>query len=262
MRQAAAMIQITDFDHIHFAELDSTNAEAERRLAKDDITRPSLITTDIQTDGRGSRGRSWTGLRGNIFASFVFPGAANWTHPHLATYATALAIGNTAKRFTNPDRQVTLKWPNDVLVDGKKISGCLLSGVGYGTDRSYVIGIGINVAAHPDGDLNYRAGHLQQYCASEISRDQVLETLAKQLSYEIQDWLSNGFDGVKRRYLSNAFPIGTPVTFKPRGDAEMVTGAFDGIQSDGALMLQTPSGPKTFHAGDIFPSLISEPSSN
>ena len=105
-------------------EIDSTNEEARRLAAKGEAG-PLWLTAAQQTAGRGRRGRSWDSPGGNLAATLLIRperGQSEWAQ---LSFAAAVAVSDTAARFA-PEAHIALKWPNDVLANGKKLSGILL----------------------------------------------------------------------------------------------------------------------------------------
>jgi BirA family biotin operon repressor/biotin-[acetyl-CoA-carboxylase] ligase len=136
------------FDCLILDEVDSTNAEARRRLG---APRPLWIAARRQTAGRGRHGRAWACPEGNLAATLLLgrddpPGA-------LArfTFHASLAVAELFTHFA-PGAEVATKWPNDALLNGKKAAGILLEnfGAGGGHGANLAIGIGINLTHHPD----------------------------------------------------------------------------------------------------------------
>ncbi|MEM9764990.1 MAG: biotin--[acetyl-CoA-carboxylase] ligase, partial [Pseudomonadota bacterium] len=126
---------------LHFDEIDSTNAEAGRRASAGKPA-PFWVVADRQTAGRARRGRDWSSLEGNLFASYVCRPGFTPERAALSTFATSLAVADTVSSFL-PDgaARVALKWPNDVLVGGRKLAGVLIERVA----GKVVVGVGLNV---------------------------------------------------------------------------------------------------------------------
>ena len=139
------------YDLIHFEEIDSTMDEARRQAAKG-VSGPLWIMADRQTKGRGRRSRTWESGAGNLLCTLLInPGIAAAEAAKLS-FLTALCVGETLDHFLGAAHRVRLKWPNDVLLDGRKAAGILLESVsgGGGMTEWLAIGIGINLARHPE----------------------------------------------------------------------------------------------------------------
>jgi BirA family biotin operon repressor/biotin-[acetyl-CoA-carboxylase] ligase len=139
-----------------------------------------------------------------------------------------------------------LKWPNDLLIDGAKLSGILLER----TDDAVIVGIGVNLAHHPD--LPDRPTTSLAAHAAPVDPAQFAETLAETFSRWLSRWRGEGLAPVRQRWLDRAHPTGTALTARlPDGTAH--DGLFDGLDADGALILRlADGGRRVIHAADVF----------
>ncbi len=137
---------------------------------------------------------------------------------------------------------LTIKWPNDVLLGGAKLVGILLERA----DDAVVIGIGINCAHAPEV-LGRTTAHL----GGEVDPAVLIETLAESVARWLARWRSEGLGPIRQRWLERAHPIGTALVARV-GDVA-VEGLFDGLDSDGALLLRLADGTRrVIHAADVF----------
>jgi BirA family biotin operon repressor/biotin-[acetyl-CoA-carboxylase] ligase len=157
-------------------------------------------------------------------------------------FVAALAVAD----IVPAGRSVRLKWPNDVLVEGGKVAGILLeSAIGQaGMVQHVVVGIGVNVALAPRlPDMRYPGAALGG------SVERALEKLAASLAGRLAVWRREGFATVREAWLAKAGPLGADVDVK-LGD-ELVRGRFGGIDREGALLLETPAGPRRIVSGEL-----------
>ncbi|MCG8441445.1 MAG: biotin--[acetyl-CoA-carboxylase] ligase, partial [Caulobacterales bacterium] len=138
--------------------VDSTNLEARRRLDAGERP-PFWIQSRRQTAGRGRRGRPWSSLDGNLFLTGAVAPAAPAADAAQLSFAGALAVADLLDAHVEPS-EVALKWPNDVLLAGDKVSGVLLEAQGQGEGLTVLIGVGVNLAAAPGG-ATAMAAHLR-----------------------------------------------------------------------------------------------------
>jgi BirA family transcriptional regulator, biotin operon repressor / biotin---[acetyl-CoA-carboxylase] ligase len=235
----------------HFVTIDSTNAEA-RRLHGAGEGGPLWLLADEQTAGKGRLGRSWASTPGNCYSTLVLPLPRT---PLSAVaqigFAVALAVAETVDRLGT--KAAAIKWPNDVLVGAAKISGILCE-VLQPAPLVVAIGCGINVAHAPQG-LPYPATSIQAE-GVRADRDQVFETYRQRLAYLLSQWNEGeNFDMIRAQWLSRAIGLGETVSMT-KGDTT-VSGRYEGISPEGAVVLKPASGPsQVFHAGDLhIPSL-------
>jgi BirA family biotin operon repressor/biotin-[acetyl-CoA-carboxylase] ligase len=240
------------FRSILFDSLDSTNAEA-RRLAEQGEGDGLLICAAEQTAGRGRYRRDWQSPPGNLYCSFLLRPDCSLGVATQLGFVASLAVAETMDAVLAQPGAARCKWPNDVLVQGRKIAGILLESAAYPDGRTdwMIVGIGINVCSHPSGlPACYAATCLVAEGASTVSRDGVRERLAECLAERIDQWRDSGFPPIRRAWLARAFGLHKPIRVSLT--AEMVEGTFADLDDTGALLVATPSGMRTIIAGDVF----------
>lgn len=228
---------------LRLEEVDSTNMEARRR-AEDGAADPLWITAARQTAGYGRRGRAWDSGQGNLAATLLLRPEAPPLKTAQLGFAAALAVADLVTHFA-PQAGVTVKWPNDVLADGRKLSGILLeAGSGW-----LAIGIGINLAEHPV-DTEFPATSLAALGVPPPTPDMALTMLATRFAHWFSLWQSQGFAPLRTAWLERAGGLGLPIRARlPHGERH---GAFEGIDATGALLLREASGLQTITAGEVF----------
>ncbi|MEQ8405500.1 MAG: biotin--[acetyl-CoA-carboxylase] ligase [Oceanicaulis sp.] len=231
-----------------FDELDSTNEEAKRRALAGEAG-PLWIVARTQTAGRGRRGRAWTSASGNLFTTGLYRLNATPAEAANLSFAAALAVGDLAAAHVDPDL-VRLKWPNDVLVAGRKVSGILLeSGAHKDGGLWLAVGIGVNLAHHPD-DSERPATDFSVHGA-QVSPEQAVETLSRRFEHWRAKWAQGGFTPLREAWLARARGLGETCTV--RLDGETLEGVFADLHEDGSLRLDLPGGARRFiSAGDVF----------
>jgi BirA family biotin operon repressor/biotin-[acetyl-CoA-carboxylase] ligase len=236
------------FDHQAFLSIDSTNKEAIRRLHQGDAS-GLWITASEQTLGRGRSGRDWESKPGNLFCSLIQKTDGDIRKSSQLSFVAALAVHNTITEFIDPDR-VKCKWPNDILVVGRKISGILLESYVSDNGTNYmIIGIGVNVAHHPEKTL-YETTHINAETDQVLSHIDVFFVLTHKMSGWIEAWQSKGFEYIRKNWLSVATGLGSKISV--RLPNEQFEGRFIDLDSSGALKLETDNEIKLIHSGDVF----------
>ena len=240
-------------DRLILPETDSTMAEGARRAAT--LTAPTWICALAQTAGRGRRGRAWAMPAGNFAASLVMRPAGPPAQAALRSFVAALALRDALVAVTGRAEVFTLKWPNDVLLNGGKLAGILLESSGAaGRVDALVIGIGVNLAATPDTTL-LEAGALAPVSllgetGITITPEDFLTLLAQHFARWEAQFTTHGFGPIRSAWLQNAARIGQNITARMMRDE--ITGTLVEIDTQGQLVLETPKGRQTIAAADIF----------
>jgi BirA family biotin operon repressor/biotin-[acetyl-CoA-carboxylase] ligase len=232
-----------------FDEIDSTNEEA-RRLAAAGERGPVWIIADHQTAGRGRRGRKWESPTGNLAATLLLNPDKPASECAQLSFVSALAASDTVASFT-PEFEIKVKWPNDVLVGGRKIAGILLESASQGRDPQYlIVGIGMNLRAHPP-DTEFPATSLKALgLHAPLPRHALLE-LAGPFAKWYDVWRAQGFSPIRDAWLARAAGLGTRI--RARLTNEETVGIFEGIDDTGALLLrETQDRLRTIAAGEVF----------
>jgi BirA family transcriptional regulator, biotin operon repressor / biotin---[acetyl-CoA-carboxylase] ligase len=234
---------------IEFDEIDSTNEEA-RRLAAKGERGPVWIVAGRQTAGRGRRGRKWESPVGNLAATLLLnPGKPAGECAQIS-FVSALAVSDTIASFT-PDVEIKVKWPNDVLANGRKISGILLESASQGADPQFlIVGIGMNLKSHPP-DTEFPATSLAGMGLSPPLPRHALLELAGPFAKWYDIWRAQGFSPIRDAWLARAAGLGTRI--RARLTNEETVGIFEGIDETGALLLrETQDRVRTIAAGEVF----------
>lgn len=234
----------------HFDEIDSTNEEA-RRLAGTGERGPLWIVADRQTAGRGRRGRSWQSPLGNLAATLLIAPDKPASDSAQLSFVAAIAACDAVTGFA-PDAELRVKWPNDVLADGRKIAGILLESASGEAGRLawLAIGIGINLAHFPP-DTEFPATSLAALGAQVATPGDAVTQLAAHFAKWYDVWTKNGFAPIHDAWLARAAGLGGRI--RARLTNEEATGVFEGIDETGALILRERSGKRrTISAGEVF----------
>ncbi len=238
------------YGRLHFATIDSTNEEA-RRLAERGEDGPVWIQADMQTAGRGRRGRSWDSPTGNLAATlFLHPGRPVGECAQLS-FVAALAVADALAAFSVAIN-VRLKWPNDVLANGGKIAGILLESASAGSDVPswLAIGVGVNLARLPE-QTEFPATSLAALGLKAPSAEDFLTALAAAFAKWYEAWYRRGFAEIRDAWFARAAGLGTRI--RARLQSEEIFGVFEGIDDRGALILRTDMArARVIAAGDVF----------
>ncbi|MFC4173348.1 biotin--[acetyl-CoA-carboxylase] ligase [Microvirga sp. GCM10011540] len=241
---------------------ESTNDDALQAAKAGD---PGLlwITATEQHAGRGRHGRQWSSPPGNLYASLLLIDPCEAAVAPQLGFVAGLALHEAAERLTALGApRLALKWPNDLLLDGAKLSGLLLEGhrVGAGGSLAVVIGFGVNVAFAPT-NTPYPAATLESIRPG-LAREDVFSALSSAFASTYAAWRASirnnnadPFGPIRRLWLERAAGIGQEVTLRlPSGEKR---GIFEGLDRSGRLQLKSSSGVELIDAGDLyFPNLL------
>lgn len=251
----------SDVDRKVYDELDSTSAEATRIAPV--LAGPTWIMARKQTAGRGRRGRIWMDPPGNFAATLVLPTTETPDQVALRSFVASLAFFDAVVAVTGHARGLTLKWPNDVLLNGGKLGGILLESLkvaGQGSQQGshrgshLAIGIGVNLIAAPAPENVEKRGvtpvSLLGETGTDVTQDDFLDQLAIAYSARESQFTTYGFAPIREVWLTRAARIGEQVTART-GTTE-IAGIFETIDAAGMLVLSTAKGRRAIPAAEVF----------
>lgn len=213
---------------LHLRRTDSTNERA-RELAALGAPHGTLVTADAQTAGRGRQGRTWIAPEGRaLLCSLVVRDA-----PRLLPLAAGVAVASVV------GSQALVKWPNDVLVDGRKVAGILVES--RPQERWAVVGIGLNVALQP-ADL---PPELRQTAGTLGLGPEAVEPTLERLLEALEHWIGASRQGVLEAFRARDALYERPVRWAG-GE-----GRAAGVDADGRLVVETDQGAVTLEAGEV-----------
>ncbi|HVE94971.1 MAG TPA: biotin--[acetyl-CoA-carboxylase] ligase [Acidimicrobiales bacterium] len=233
------------FDIRRFATIDSTNTWLMQQ-ARDGAVEGLVAVADEQTAGRGRLGRTWVAPPGAslLMSVLLRPRDLRVDRLHLATAAVALSAADALLEVAGFTPES--KWPNDLMVDGRKLAG-VLTEVDWADDPAVIVGIGVNCTWPPElpdeiADVAIAANHVT---GQAVDRDQILSSLLERLG----DRLDRGWDTVAAEYADRCATIGCRVR------VELTDSAFVGLAreltNEGHLIVETADGLRTVTAGDV-----------
>ena len=232
-----------------FDSLPSTNAAA---LAADG---PKWIAAHVQTAGRGRRARMWDSPRGNLYASLILHPQDPPARQALRSFAAALALREALIAAGVAGASITLKWPNDVLISGRKVAGILLESAPRGALPCLAIGFGVNLTTHPEiGALEAGAtapSSLLRETGQTLAAETFLTHLAAAYAQREAQFIAQGFAPLRADFLQHAARLGQPITARLASGVSYF-GHYTTIDLDGNLILQTDAGQRAISAADVF----------
>lgn len=230
---------------ISVAETGSTNDDLAA-LARQGACEGIWLRAERQSCGRGRQGREWHSPSGNLYASTLSRmRSGDPPAPTLALVA-AVALHEVVSACTVGGIPIEIKWPNDLLVAGAKLSGILLERI----DDAIVVGFGVNLADHPVEIARPAINMGMLGGVPDPAR--LLEALAESFARWVARWREEGLEPIREAWLAAAHPLGTPLSTHKACGAR-IEGIFDGLDESGALRLRLADGSShVIHAGDVF----------
>ena len=233
---------LKNFNLLKLETVDSTNSEA-LRLASSGVSGNFVILSKGQTGGRGQKGRSWVSISGNLHASILLDSSVDpKRHPQFsfvianAMYDSMAALAAKYKLSLN----IGLKWPNDVLISGKKVAGILLESITFNNKNYVVAGFGVNVMEAPIF-LDYPVTSLFDEGIELDNPDEFLNILMSNFEKLYTRWcVDNNFEKTRKDWMRRAYNLNKLITVDD--GMRRISGIFRGINFDGMMQLELANG--------------------
>ena len=232
--------------------VESTNDEA-MRLASAGAEDGTLVWAREQTKGRGRQGRDFASPRGNLYLSLVLRPECEVATAAQLSFVAALGLGDAIGSVAPALLEVTYKWPNDVLLNGRKVSGILLESRtdADGALAWLILGMGVNVRHFPE-NAGFPATSLHyEGTPPTVTEVELLEAFSRHFMSWVNRWLEDGFAPIRRAWLNHAHGRGE--TIQVRLPRETLSGTFADLDESGALVLELAGGERRrISAGDVY----------
>lgn len=240
---------LKEYNFLTFDVIDSTNSEARRLLSRG-IDGNFVISAGEQITGRGRNGKVWESKPGNLYMSILLDADGFYNKQSDISFVTALAVYEAIVEITKDCGKIIIKWPNDILVNGAKISGILLESIKSNTKHYLIIGIGINIVSAPIV-IDKKTISLADLNIDNILPSFMLDLIMKHFSYYYNLWQDDGFDVIRKLWLARTCKIGDAITVSD--GRNRISGLFQDIDKNGAIVLKLASGEDcSLSTGEIF----------
>lgn len=236
---------------IHERDWVASTNDVARTLAGEGAPGLSAVWAKAQSSGRGRRGRKWSSPVGNLYLSLLLRPECPIAAAAQLSLVAALGLGDALSEFVDISR-VRNKWPNDVQLDGKKVSGLLLESSGSNTEvvEWVIVGCGVNVAVHPDIP-DYPTTSLNEVAKQNVDVEALLNVFLRCFEVRYDAWRENGAVAIRDCWLERAVGLGQEITV--RLPTKEIHGVFEGLDASGALILARTDGARELiTAGEIF----------
>lgn len=231
-----------------FETLTSTIDEAHARVSQG-AEDGSVIVAYRQVKGRGRRGRTWEDLPGNLYMTYITYLGCPLSEALQLSFVTCVAVGEKLRPLLPPGNSLTYKWPNDILLNQKKVGGLLLEvqTLPEKKENACLISCGLNLIA-PPLQVSYPTTSFQKENIY-LSLEEVLHGIVDSLEAYMALWKDKGFSPIYDLWMNHAAGLEQKISFDLQG--RLQEGIFKGIDGEGALILRTAQGLKKFTAGEI-----------
>ncbi len=228
---------------LHLTEVDSTNTYLKTRQAN--LPHATVVYADTQTAGRGRYDRTWVSKAGGLYFSVLLKPPF---HPFLANLTQLMAL-SICQALESYGLSPAIKWPNDVQVNGRKISGILSEAVfDKTTFEAVVLGAGINISQDGLQAVGQPATSLKAL-GVQTTREEVLENILRFFWHGYPALCEKGFETICAEYTKRFAALGKEITVK---DGETtILGLAEGISPRGTLLVRTPQGLQEIYIGDV-----------
>ena len=243
---------LNDYHLFSFDELDSTNEEA-KRLAKNGGANGAVVWAKRQTAGKGRLGREWVSSEGNLFVSVLLDPNKPLAELSQLSFVAAVAVVDALAPLFEKQDVVQCKWPNDILLEGKKLGGILLES--FQTENRehpwVVVGVGVNVDSFPS-NAQFPATCLTDAGVELVSAKIILSRFVHHFIERYNSWNVKGFGHIRKSWVDYAWGLNEPITARLADGS--VQGKNQGIDAQGNLLLKLKSGKmQSIQAADVFP---------
>jgi BirA family biotin operon repressor/biotin-[acetyl-CoA-carboxylase] ligase len=241
-----------EFVFVILDEAESTNSEA-LKLAKS-TDRPTFVVAKKQTNGRGRIDRSWSDPSGNFSGSILIKIDEDLQNLALRSFVAALSVFDAIDQKISKEHELLIKWPNDLLLNGKKICGILLETRNFGTVSALVIGIGINLLSSPNLDktknIIIKPGSILSETGIKLDPIDFSKLIAHHYALRENQLKTMGFSKIREIWMGRAAKLGKKITARtPNFEYH---GIFDSIDEKGQLVIISNGEKKKISAAEIF----------
>jgi len=211
-----------------------------------------VVWAKEQSSGIGRRGHKWISEEGNLYCSILLRPECHAFKAMQLSFVASLCIAEAVAYALPKSAFVNCKWPNDVLVEERKISGILLGSQtkSLGGMDWLVIGVGLNIKSFPENVEFPATSLIREGAKKDISAEMMLETFCRRFLTGYVTWKKLGFEPVRKAWLRRAAWLGKEITV--RLERETLKGEFKGLDKDGALILLHNGDERRITAGDVF----------
>jgi BirA family biotin operon repressor/biotin-[acetyl-CoA-carboxylase] ligase len=254
LRHGGALRNLTKaMSSLSFHELDSVESTQDeaRQLLPQTLTPYLAVSAKQQVKGRGTSGRVWKGLSGNVFLTVALPFDQIPVSITLLPLQVGILIAETLQQVLQEiceqkDNKLTLKWPNDVLINHKKVAGVLIESHIHQQKTVLLVGVGINILEKPEisAEEGRPAASIQEYCSKTLP-DTTSHVISRELANRLVEWMQNSEDDIVETWKTWA-EFNTPQKLRDTGELVVPLS----IERDGQLRVRQENGEERLLMAD------------
>ena len=237
----------------HYHQVPSTNELAIQLLKDRQIFANEIILSNIQTQGKGRLNRQWLSPLGNLYFSLIIDlSMIDKTYHSSLPLLCSIIANKTLSDFGQNRFSILNKWPNDLLIENKKVCGILVENLLNSHNQQLaIIGVGININSHPK-HTRFIATNLSEYQIT-VSNVDLLNKFLDEFNYFFEIWKKFGFKNLKKIWLEKSYQLHQEITVNLAKDSEQnyLTGIFDNVDELGNLILLKDQQILTISVGDV-----------
>lgn len=242
---------VNDYHLLTYDTVDSTNEEAIR-LALGGASHGAFIWAKEQTNGRGREDRQWISLEGNLFVSVLLAPQIELARLPELSFVASIAMMDAIAPLLPLSAKLECKWPNDIMLNGKKLGGILCESFEEKGKRWVTVGLGVNVESSPRRNVNFPAISLQEAGVEIVSAKIVLSRFIHHFIARYNEWKRDGFAPIRAQWVHRCWMYSK--TIRVAQGNKILSGLCKGIDRKGALVLLTRAGKMhVISAGEILP---------
>ena len=220
--------------NLDFLQTCSSTNDVAIKKAKEGFPEGSSYLAYLQTNGRGRNDNQWQSLEGNLFLSTIFRPVKNKNSWHQLSIIIGFSIIEILIKLGINKNEIELKWPNDVLVLDKKISGILLETF----DNFIVAGVGLNINKNPQNDKKWNTTKLNDHTKNDYTNKFIANMLLKNIFKNYVIWQEQGFKFFKKKINHKIKNINKKIIVEFNSNLNNVSGIFLGLGDNGSLKIK------------------------
>ena len=231
-----------------YDELESTNKLAFELANNGQLQENEIILADSQTRGKGRLNRDWVSPKGNLSFSLILKPQINKSQTHHLSFIAICALRQTIEEISqNSDLKIENKWPNDLIINNKKLAGILLESKIGSSLEFCILGIGLNINSNPKNTI-FPAGNLNDLNIL-AKKDEILEIFLNNFQKLYQNYQNFGFKTIRTLWLQKAYKLNQEITVNL--GQERLTGIFRNLDNEGNLELEIDQKLQKITTADI-----------